>query len=237
VDAAYDEADVSDKPAFIQAATRLRPGQHARILRNFRARRESLLAVDEAVAAIVGALRETGVLDETYVLFTADNGFFHGEHRVPNGKVLAYEPSSHVPLLVRGPGIRAGGTSAELVGNVDLAPTILAAAGARATKPQDGRSLLPFARNPRRRTDRPLLHEALSAARQYVAVRTPRWLYIEHATGERELYDRVRDPAELRSLHRTKRHARVRAELRSQLRALRGCRGSACSRPRPLRVR
>ena len=147
-DPAYDELDTSDKPAYVRKLRRLGPRSHARIARDFRARREALLAVDDAVAAVVAALRRTGELDETYVLFTSDNGFFQGEHRISKGKYLAYEPSSHVPLLVRGPGIAPGTVSDQLVANTDLAPTILAATGAEADGLLDGRSLLPFARDP-----------------------------------------------------------------------------------------
>lgn len=250
----FDEADVSDKPARLRALPRLTPAQVRRTTRNFRARQESLLAVDEAVEAIVAALRETGSLGRTYILFTSDNGFFGGEHRVPQGKYLVYDPSTHVPLLVRGPGIPAGGRSAELVSNVDLAPTIVAAAGARPTRAMDGRSLLPFARDPRRRTTRPILHEGLapsaggdndqdgtserpaaeSTAPGYTAIRTPRYLYVESYTSpDRELYDLAADPFELRSLHRSARYARTRTALARELRRLRSCAGAACSAARP----
>ena len=66
------------------------------------ARLESLLAVDDAVAAIVGELARSGVLAETLIIFTSDNGFLHGEHRIPAGKIYLYRPSSRVPLVMRG---------------------------------------------------------------------------------------------------------------------------------------
>jgi len=96
--------------------------------------------------AIVRALRDAGELDNTYILFTSDNGYMQGEHDVPSGKMLPYDPSTQVPLIVRGPGIPRGRVSKELVGNIDLSPTILQVAHARAGLPQDGRSLIPFAR-------------------------------------------------------------------------------------------
>ena len=71
------------------------------------------------------ALRRTGELENTYMVFTSDNGYMQGEHDVPSGKMLPYEPSTRVPLIVRGPGIPAGRGVEQLVGNVDLAPTIL----------------------------------------------------------------------------------------------------------------
>ena len=158
----------------------------------------------------MGALARTGRLGSTYVLFTSDNGFFQGEHRIQKGKYLAYDPSSHVPLMIRGPGIPPGTVSGELVTNADLAPTILEAAGASADRPMDGRSLLPFARDGRFRTRRPVLHEGLEAGDidrdgaptggtvgEYHAIRTARYLYIEWINGAIELYDRARDPDEL----------------------------------------
>ncbi len=109
---------------------------------NYRQRLESLLAIDEGVAAIVAALRASGELERTLIVFTSDNGFFHGEHRVPAGKVLVYEPSVRVPLVVRGPGVPRGRVDSRLVANVDLAPTVLDAADAKAGRKLDGRSLL-----------------------------------------------------------------------------------------------
>ena len=222
------------------------PATLRRIRDDLRSRRESLLAVDRAVEAVVGALARTGRLANTYILFTSDNGFFQGEHRIYKGKYLAYDPSSHVPLLIRGPGIAPGTVSKEVVSNVDLAPTILEAAGATADRPMDGRSMLPFARNGRLRTRRPVLHEGLEAgdidrdgaARggtvgEYHAIRTARYLYVEWLNGAVELYDRARDPGELHSRHRDPRYRRVRRALHRALVRLRNCAGDACRAPLP----
>ncbi len=151
---------MSDKPPFIRnQATLIGPRRQATITTNFRARQEALLSVDEAVRGIVSALRSTGELSNTYVMFTSDNGFFHGEHRVPNGKMLVYEPSSRVPLLIRGPGIKGGRSTREMAVNPDLAATVLDVTGAKPTRSIDGRSLIPYAQKPSRRTRRPVLHE------------------------------------------------------------------------------
>jgi arylsulfatase A-like enzyme len=99
-------------------------------------------------------LRATSELDDTLILFTSDHGFFHGEHRVPRGKVLPYEPSIRVPMLMRGPGLPAGERLGQLVTNADLAPTILDAAGARPGRAQDGRSLLDLVEDPGAQWDR-----------------------------------------------------------------------------------
>lgn len=175
----------------------------------------------------------------------SDNGFIQGEHRVTSGKMLAYEPSARVPLLIVGPGIPKARTSNELVTNEDLAPTILAIARARAGKAVDGRSLLPFARHPKRRSGRLLLHETgglkpvipeedagpIRQLRRILtcrAVRTPRWLWVQYRNGSRELYDLVRDPQQLHSHHADARYRRIRFALGRELRRLSKCRGGPC---------
>ena len=91
-------------------------------------------------AKIVNELAATGKLDNTYIIFTSDNGFMHGEHRIQQGKVVLYEPSIRVPLVIRGPGIPAGQHRSQFVANIDLAPTIVQATGAQ-PGPRDGRAL------------------------------------------------------------------------------------------------
>jgi hypothetical protein len=110
------------------------------------------LIVDE-----LGALHR---LRNTYIIFTSDNGFFFGEHRLTGGKFLAYEPSTHLPLLIRGPGIKPKTTTGELAANIDIAPTVLELAGVKADKSIDGRSLVPFLRESTLRTRRPILFES-----------------------------------------------------------------------------
>ncbi|CAA9533116.1 MAG: Choline-sulfatase [uncultured Solirubrobacteraceae bacterium] len=240
---AFDELDVRDKPPYVRGLARIGWAARERIAEDFRARRESLLAVDEAVEGVVGALERTGQLERTYVIFTSDNGFFQGEHRIPKGKYLAYDASSRVPLLVRGPGIAPGGVAQELVANIDLAPTILDATGTAADRPIDGRSLLSFAREPFRRTTRPILHEGLIAGDSdrdgfssqrrtrvgtYYAIRTSRYLYVNWRGGGRELYDLSRDPFELESRHRDPRYADVRRALAAEVARLRRCEELEC---------
>ena len=99
---------MSDKPLAMQARPPIGAVRAVRIQEAYQQRLESLLSVDDAVASIVAALRASGELDNTLILFTSDNGFFHGEHRIPAGKVLVYEPSIHLPLLMRGPGVPSG---------------------------------------------------------------------------------------------------------------------------------
>jgi N-acetylglucosamine-6-sulfatase len=150
---AFNEADVSDKPRFVRLKPRLTPADVADLQRVNGCRLASLQAVDRGVEHIVDALREEGVLHNTAIVYTSDNGYLLGQHREV-AKVVPYEKSLHVPLVVRvppqfrGPG-GAGQTLSSTVGNVDLAPTILQLAGAQPCPPAgacrvlDGRSLLP----------------------------------------------------------------------------------------------
>jgi arylsulfatase A-like enzyme len=154
-----NEKNLSDKPFFLRRLPKLGRGKLAQIEQRRRNRLEMLRSVDEAVSAIVRALTSEGLLDNTYILFASDNGYFSGEHRIRQGKYLPHEPSSHVPLMIRGPGISSGAVSPELVSNVDIAPTIAQIAGATPQLSQDGRSLLPFAMQPTLRTMRPILLE------------------------------------------------------------------------------
>jgi N-acetylglucosamine-6-sulfatase len=248
---AFNEENVSDKPSFIRRRPPLDAARIERIARRHRDRLESLLAVDEAVAEIVGALERVGALDDTYIVFTSDNGYLQGEHRIPSGKLLPYDPSSRVPLLVRGPGLPAGARSRALVGNVDLAPTILELARAEPGRLLDGQSLLPFARQPARESARPLLHETggrryafgreqdavgattVEPVPNYEAVRTTRWLYVRYETGERELYDLRADPEQLQSLHADPRYRDVLTALQRELVRLAACAGAGCRGPAP----
>ncbi|HMJ00008.1 MAG TPA: sulfatase [Gaiellaceae bacterium] len=224
----FNEADVSDKPAGIRNRPPMTPAKINAVRENYQQRLESLLAVDEAVGQIVAKLSAIGELDKTYIIFTSDNGFFHGEHRVPSGKVLLYEPSIRVPLIVRGPNIPAGQHRSQFVANIDLAPTIVAATGAQPGRVMDGRSLLPFARDRLFHSGRDLLLETPN----YAAIRSPNWLYAEYVNGDRELYNLGHDPDELTNLHANLGFARIEADLARRLTRLRGCTGPAC-RQRP----
>jgi N-acetylglucosamine-6-sulfatase len=226
----FNEADVSDKPAAIRNRPLLGPARLAAIRENYQQRLESLLAVDEGVARIVGELERLGELDRTLILFTADNGFFHGEHRIAQGKVLLYEPSIRVPLIVRGLEVRAGRRSSVPVSNIDLAPTIAAVAGARPGRRVDGRSLRPLLRDPNVGWGRDLLIEREPGAATFAALHTPRFVYAEHGSGEKELYDLSLDPDQLQSRHADPAYDAVRTRLAQRLFDLRRCTGDSCRR-------
>ena len=222
----FNEADVSDKPVSIRNRRPIPAARIAGITENYRQRLESLLAVDEGVAQMVTALRDARELDDTLIVFTADNGFMHGEHRIPAGKTVVYEPSIRVPLILRGPGVARNVHRREPVANIDLAPTILDAANARPGRVQDGVSLLPLAADGLLRLGRDVLLETGG----YSAIRTPRFVYAEHSTGEHELYDLQRDPDQLTSQHGNPALVRLRTDLAARLARLRACAGGTCKR-------
>ena len=172
-------------------------------------------------------------MSRTLIVFTSDNGFLHGEHRIPIGKETPYEPSTRVPLVMRGPGIPAGLRMRQPVANIDLAPTIVAAARTRAGLPMDGRPLWPLFTDPGIFWGRDLLHEGPlteDARTKFTALRTPRWLYVRYITGGEELYDLLVDPDQLTNLRTDPAAAPVRADLRGRLTGFQSCVGADCRR-------
>jgi N-acetylglucosamine-6-sulfatase len=157
----FNEKDVRDKPKWLRQQIKrpLRKKQINVIDDERRRQQEQLISVDQAVGKLIDALKAKGILDDTYIIFASDNGFFRGEHRIASGKYLPYDPSARVPLLIRGPGIPKGGVSNELVWNGDIAQTIEQIASGSENQGVDGRSLLPYAENPALRSTRPILLE------------------------------------------------------------------------------
>lgn len=130
-----------------------------------------------------------------------------------------------------GPGFPQGRTVKGVVTNADLAPTILDLAGARATLPVDGRSLLKAARDPARLAGRGVLVETAPNPRTvpaYASIRTQRYRYDLQEDGQDGLYDLKRDPWELQSVHADPRYAKIREILAARLASLRACRGASC---------
>jgi arylsulfatase A-like enzyme len=230
----FNEADVSDKPAAIRNLPRLTATQISEIQRKYRCALESLLSVDEGVQEVIAALAATGELSNTLIVYTSDNGFFYGEHRVPQSKQRLYEESIRVPLQMRGPGIPQGVAINGLSINADLAPTIVDAANATPGMTMDGRSLIPVTQNPSLAQGRQVLIEQPSFKEQprFRAIRTGRYLYAEHGSGEKELYDLQVDPFELQSRHNVPAYASVKSDLATRLHQLQNCAGSGC-RARP----
>ncbi|HEY2988296.1 MAG TPA: sulfatase [Candidatus Binatia bacterium] len=239
---AFNESDLSGKPAWVRERPPLSVAEIAEIDRVYRRRLQSMLAVDEMIKKIVAALQTHGLLNQTYIFFTSDNGFHLGEHRLTVGKDTAYEEDIHVPLIVRGPGIPAGRTLQHLTLNIDLAPTLAELAGVSAPNFVDGRSLGPLLKaSPAPHGWRedflveywPQSRPTRKSPRYpaYQALRTKGYLYVEHATGEEELYDLRVDPHELHNIAAAA--PNLVARLSKRLGLLEHCAGANCRQESP----
>ena len=239
----FNEPDVGDKPSNVrEGAPPLSDAQIEQLQLDYEGRIGSLLAVDDHVKKLVSTLRRTGQLDNTLIVFLSDNGWLQGEHRIPGDKYLPYEESLRVPFILRGPGVPAGRVVRGQVANIDFAPTLLDAARAKPGRTLDGVSLLPAARDPRKRPNRAIGLEALYRLfgegdfgpfnawdKPYTGVRTDRYTYaVFTETGERELYDRAKDPHQLRNVAADPAYAKVLSRLEAKRKKLKGCKGSSC---------
>jgi arylsulfatase A-like enzyme len=221
-------ASVNDEPWSAWHARALTPAGLSYIGAVRRHQLESLQAVDRAVGRIVSTLARRRLLDRTVIFYTSDNGFLWGEHRL-GGKLWPYEESTRVPLVVRTPWTTANGTvDREPVLNIDFASTIAQLAGVTPSIPQDGDSFAPLLRGRKIPWRKDYLVEYLgrNALRNggpppYVAVHTPRYLYVEYRYhGWQELYDLRKDPWELSNVVADPAYRSVVRSLRRRLHAL-----------------
>ncbi|MBI2567421.1 MAG: sulfatase [Candidatus Schekmanbacteria bacterium] len=226
----YIEPDLSDKPYWLQLSGDNRARRMGWNEVDFVNRMGSLYAVDEMVAGVIAALDRAGELDNTYLVFSSDNGYNLGAHRLLH-KMAPYEESIRVPMVIAGPGIAPASTAERMALNIDLAPTFLDMAGLPIPNDMDGRSLLPILH--RRPVTRPWRHDFLieykvSGALNgigneipdalwylviatdipgYQALRSEGFTYIEWKNDlaqdwrtEYELYDLRKDPYQLNNL-------------------------------------
>jgi N-acetylglucosamine-6-sulfatase len=235
----FNEKDVSDKPAWVRNKPLLSTKQVQGITTFHRDRLRALQSVDEMVGRLADALRDTGEISNTYIVLTSDNGIYLGEHRL-RAKAAAYNASSRVPLLVRGPSVPQGVIRSQMVLNNDLAPTFADLGGVQVPSFVDGRSLKPllttsppgswrtaFLVEHRRSAEE---HASVRAIPNYDAVRTSRYHYVEYpTTGEKELYDLNADPYELTNIYASAPPTLL-SDLKTRLEALKSCAGVECKR-------
>jgi len=107
----------------------------------YRQRLRALQAVDELVDGLVTRLAHHGILNNTYVVYSSDNGFHVGQHRLQPGKTCGYEEDINVPLIVRGPGVAINHTTDIVTSHTDLAPTFLHLLGVPLRADFDGRPI------------------------------------------------------------------------------------------------
>lgn len=220
---------VESLPTFIQRARttlRNRPfegeGDHDDFVRGYH---QLLLSLDESVGRILACLEETGELDDTAIAFTSDGGFLWGEHGLYR-KRAAYEPSIHVPLLVRYPAEIPAGTEIDRIAlNVDLAPTFLELAGAEPPEGVHGRSLVPLWRGDGGPWREDFLYMdgwgKFVDGPQELAVCGERYKYVRfrREVVDEALFDRATDPDERVNLAADPAREPLLAELRGRMRA------------------
>ena len=198
-----------------------------------RLRARMMAAVDEGIGVIIDVLEKNGELDNTFIVFLSDNGFFFGEHALGPERRFAYEEGIRSPFVVRYPRkVKAGSHRRELVICQDLAPTLIELAGGKPGPQIQGRSLLPLFTARRAPWRKSILIEYWAeqalpwlVGMTYKAVRTDRYKYIHWVNRGRageldELYDLERDPFELTNLNRSRKLAPVRDKLQRELKRL-----------------
>jgi arylsulfatase A-like enzyme len=194
------ESDRSDKPPFARPVSH--PPAKGRSVRAGQLR--MLMSVDDMVGRVLRTLRTLGETGRTLAIFTSDNGYLWNEHSLGGDKRVPYTPSIQIPFFLRWAGhVAAGRQARRITGTVDIAPTVLDAAGIEPdpTKPPlDGHSLL----SSERRTRIVLEFWRHHWVPTWASVRTRRYQYVEYyRDGERffrEYYNLARDPWQLRNL-------------------------------------
>jgi N-acetylglucosamine-6-sulfatase len=224
----FDETDVSDKPRWVRDDPPITDRQAASFDQQQVLRMQSALTLEDLCRNLIEALRRTDELDSTYLIFTSDNGYHMGLHGIRATKFTPYTEAHEVPLVVRGQGVPRGASFDELVGNIDLAPTLLDLAGAAVPGWMDGRSLKPFVDGSAPNSWRTslLIEGAKSGSRgrpAYSGVRYQERVYVEYTNGEEEYYNLKVDPYQLEN-----RPQEVPHEMRQRLDALKSCSGDNC---------
>jgi N-acetylglucosamine-6-sulfatase len=220
---AYGARPDEAAPAWLKGIPPLEGPDHEEIDKFFRKRAQSVLAVDQMIGDIRAMLVAAGEDDNTYVVFSSDNGLHLGEYSLRAGKMTPFDTDTHVPLVVVGPGVRRGVVVNEMVENIDLSPTFTEIGGASAGTTPDGHSLVSLLRGTATDWRRMVLVEHRSKGKAlvddpdepddpdaqdsnsgglptYNALRTKEALYVEYETREKTYYDLPEDPEELRNV-------------------------------------
>lgn len=209
----------SDPPSWLREHPALSATSSANIDQAFRRRVEDVQSVDRLVATLEQTVQRLGQSQNTIFVFSSDNGYHMGEYTLTSGKQTAFDTDVNVPLIAAGPGIPAGTTDSHIVENIDLRPTFDELGGARTPSDVDGHSLVALlhGQHPSWRTIAEVEHtgpevrgqdpgdpdaqtESSGVPPSYDAIRTASYTYVHYRDGDREYYDRTRDPYEIHNL-------------------------------------
>jgi N-acetylglucosamine-6-sulfatase len=231
---AFNAASDQNAPKWLRGLPPLSDSDLIKIDNGFRKRAQSVLAVDAMIGALRTAVAEVGEEDNTYFVFSSDNGFHMGEYRLaPGEKETPFDSDIQVPLIVTGPGVPAGITVEEIVENIDLCPTFTELAGMVPSTSIDGQSLVPLLHGRKIAEWRSMAlieyqqefqHLRKSQPPTYEAIRAPTYLYVEYANGEKEYHNLTADPYELRNAFSSL-SEEEKAVLHSTIAELRKCQG------------
>ena len=240
---AYNLTPDANAPRWLQALPPLGPADMAQLDDLYRKRAQSVRAIDAMIGELQAAIAAAGQQDNTYFVFSSDNGFHMGEYRMLTGKMTAFDTDIHVPLVVTGPGVPAGRTVNEITENIDLCPTFEELGGVPIGNGVDGHSLVPFLHGqsvPQWRSAAlvehhgPIGHPNDPDAPEprggdppsYEAIRTATATYVEYVTGEKEYYDNTTDPNQLHNTYSSL-DANVKTALHELLSGLQNCHDAA----------
>jgi len=224
--------DLKGKPVYLaeernrKQALRYGYNKEENIRRHFQRYYAAITEMDTALGRVLDAVDRLGLRDNTYILFMGDNGWFMGEHGFTS-KVLPYEESIRVPMIIAGPGIERRMDS-NLVLNIDVAPTILELAQVGVPENMHGSSLVPLLRSKDVNWRRSFLYEAPTpslGSQPLFALRTCHYKLVQtyDADGPQravfeELYDLEKDPKEMSNVIDEPSYLSVARQLRSELR-------------------
>ena len=239
-----------DAPSWLRGVPPLDHVRRHAMAGTYRLRAQDVRGVDDMVGALVDTLKSNHQWDNTYFVFSSDNGYHIGEHRLSGGKLTAFDTDINVPFIVVGPHVTPGSTVDRLAENIDLRPTFDEWGGTVPQQAIDGRTLTPLLAPdvgpdtviagwprsvlvehhgpdldplPPTDPDHPVTTDPnVANPPTYEAMRTADGLYVEYRDGEHEYYDTVTDPAELDNIWLRLRPA-VRHRLHVELARLEAC--------------
>ncbi len=223
-DSAYEPKNKRFREANLEGRDLLR-WKYQRFLKDYL---RCVAAVDDNVGRLLDYIEESGLAENTIVIYSSDQGFFLGEHGWFDKRWM-YEESLRMPLIMRWPGLIKPGTEiTRLTQNIDFAPTLLAAAGLEIPEDMQGKSMVPLLNNPKAKWRDAIYYHyygenyrAFKIAAHY-GIRTLRYKLIHfYEAGEWELFDLEKDPQEMTSLYADPGYAKIRSQLQRKLKELR----------------
>lgn len=241
----FDAPQLANPPDWLPDSP-LTAGEIAEIDRDYRKRVQSVQAIDRMVGSMRAQLEAMGAADNTYFVFSSDNGFHMGERRLTAGKQGAWDHDIRVPLVVVGPGVPSGAVIYRLAANVDLRPTFEELAGVPISRYEEGRSLAPLLLQrpvlswrdrtviehhgpPHDRRDPDAQDRLAGRPPSYSALRFDAALYVEYDNPKRppEYYEHGADPYERRNLWPDL-GAERQDRLAEELHRMKTCGGAGC---------